>query len=71
MGKILFYRNGAVKSEEAAVVREFPVVLTVNGRELATLIASPHDLLFLVAGFLRFAGLCPGSRRSGDDGGLR
>ena len=56
MGKILFYRNGAVQSEEAAIVREFPVVLTVNGRELATLIASPHDLLFLVAGFLRLQG---------------
>lgn len=56
MGKILFYRNGAVQSEEADVVREFPVVLTVNGRELATLIASPHNLLFLVAGFLRLQG---------------
>jgi FdhD protein len=56
MGKILFYRNGVIQSEEAEVVREFPVVLTVNGRELATLIASPHDLLFLVAGFLRLQG---------------
>ena len=56
MGTILCYRNGAVQSEEAAIVREFPVVLTVNGRELATLIASPHDLLFLVAGFLRLQG---------------
>lgn len=56
MGNILFYRNGAVQSEEADVVREFPVVLTVNGRELATLIASPHHLNFLVAGFLRLQG---------------
>jgi FdhD protein len=56
MGKILFYRNGDLQSEEGPVVREFPVVLTVNGRELATLIASPHDLNFLVAGFLRLQG---------------
>jgi len=56
MGKILFYQNGAFQSEEADVVREFPLALIVNGRELATLIASPHDLRFLVAGFLRLQG---------------
>ncbi len=28
----------------------------VNGREIATLIASPHDLRFLVAGFMRLQG---------------
>ncbi len=38
-------------------VEEYPVALTVNGRELVTLIASPHDLAFLVAGFLRMQGL--------------
>ncbi|MGE5190082.1 MAG: formate dehydrogenase accessory sulfurtransferase FdhD [Gemmatimonadota bacterium] len=38
-------------------VEEHPVALTVNGRELVTLIASPHDLEFLVAGFLRMQGL--------------
>jgi len=37
-------------------VREFPLQLIVNGRELATLITSPHDLRFLVAGFLRLEG---------------
>jgi FdhD protein len=35
---------------------EFPVKLTVNGRELATLVSSSHDLRFLVAGFLRTQG---------------
>jgi FdhD protein len=35
---------------------EFPVELTVNGRFLVTLVASPHDLQFLVAGFLRTQG---------------
>ncbi len=38
-------------------VREFPLSLTVNGVDLATLIASPHDLATLVAGFLRMQGL--------------
>jgi FdhD protein len=38
-------------------VAEVPLALTVNGKELATLIASPHDLHFLVAGFLRMQGL--------------
>jgi FdhD protein len=56
MGKILFYQNGNVRSEEADVVREFPLALTVNGQELATLITSPHDLRFMVAGFLRLQG---------------
>ena len=37
-------------------VREFPLKLIVNGRELATLVSSPHDLRFLVAGFLRSQG---------------
>ncbi|MGB5195748.1 MAG: formate dehydrogenase accessory sulfurtransferase FdhD, partial [Candidatus Deferrimicrobium sp.] len=44
-------------------VREVPVALTVNGVALATLIASPHDLHFLVAGFLRMQGLV---RSAGD-----
>ena len=44
-------------------LREVPVALTVNGIALATLIASPHDLHFLVAGFLRMQGLI---RSAGD-----
>lgn len=36
--------------------REFPLKLIVNGKELATLVASPHDPRFLVAGFLRLQG---------------
>jgi len=42
--------------QERPVVQEFPVRLTVNGRELATLIASAHQLNYLVAGFLRLQG---------------
>jgi FdhD protein len=44
-------------------VREVPVALSVNGVPLATLIASPHDLHHLVAGFLRMQGLI---RTAGD-----
>jgi len=50
------YRNGGLTRSARPVVREFPLRLTVNGRELATLIASPHQLNFLVAGFLRNQG---------------
>ncbi len=37
-------------------VEEHPVTLTVNGREFVTLVASPHELNVLVAGFLRMQG---------------
>jgi FdhD protein len=53
---IYSYHSGRLSAGEAAVVREFPLRLIVNGRDLATLIVSPHDLRFLVAGFLRVNG---------------
>lgn len=36
---------------------EFSIVLSVNGAPFATLIASPHDLHYLMAGFLRLQGV--------------
>ncbi len=55
---IVFRFDGRRLSEvDHHPVREFPIALTVNGVELATLIASPHDLVYLVAGFLRMQGL--------------
>lgn len=39
-----------------SLVEECPVRLTVNGRDLATLVASPHQLNFLLMGFLRVQG---------------
>jgi FdhD protein len=48
--------EGPLRPVARGVVQEFPLRLTVNGRELATLIASPHQLNFLVAGFLRLQG---------------
>lgn len=56
MNTIHAYINGSLEEKQSAIVREFPLVLHVNGREIATLIASPHDLRFLVAGFLRLQG---------------
>jgi FdhD protein len=54
--KIYNFSKGIMEADEGELVREFPVALHVNGREIATLIASPHDLRFLVAGFLRLQG---------------
>jgi FdhD protein len=50
------FAKGRMRSTERSVVREAPLCLTVNGRELATLIGSPHQLNFLVAGFLHNQG---------------
>lgn len=56
MKEVHAYADGQLLRGEADVVGEFPLVLRVNDRELATLVASPHDLRFLVAGFLRVQG---------------
>ena len=53
---VFIFRQGALEPEQAILPREFPLKLTVNDREIATLVASPHDLRFLVAGFLRLQG---------------
>ncbi|GFE61791.1 formate dehydrogenase accessory sulfurtransferase FdhD [Geobacter sp. AOG2] len=56
MKTIHVFNQGRLEEQQGETVREFPVVLHVNGREIATLISSPHDLRFLVAGFLRLQG---------------
>jgi len=56
MQEVQVYSGGRLTRGEAEVVGEFPLVLRVNDREIVTLIASPHDLRFLVAGFLRVQG---------------
>ncbi len=50
------WRGEFLEPTSASVVSEYPLQLIVNGREIATLIGSPHDLRFLVAGFLRLQG---------------
>jgi FdhD protein len=59
----LLYDGHRLSVTDHRPVEEFPLALTVNDVELATLIASPHDLAYLVAGFLRMQGLV----RSADD----
>ncbi|BCR05634.1 molybdenum cofactor guanylyltransferase [Desulfuromonas versatilis] len=54
------FKNGRLASHGRQVVQEYPLQLTVNDRELATLVASPHQLNFLVAGFLRNQGFISG-----------
>ena len=46
----------SLEAISTSVVSEYPLQLIVNGREIATLIGSPHELRFLVAGFLRLQG---------------
>jgi FdhD protein len=53
---MLKYSNGILSETHDHLPKEYPLKLTVNGREIATLIASPHDMRFLVAGFLRTQG---------------
>ncbi|HSL91598.1 MAG TPA: formate dehydrogenase accessory sulfurtransferase FdhD [Candidatus Limnocylindrales bacterium] len=59
--RVLRYDGRRLSDAEHRLVEEFPLALTVNGIELATLIASPHELPYLVGGFLRMQGLvkCP------------
>jgi FdhD protein len=54
--KIVRVSQGQTEPAERRVVEEYPLLLRVNGRELATLICSPHQLNFLLAGFLRLQG---------------
>ncbi len=54
------FEKDSLAHVERRVVEEYPLRLEVNGRDLATLIASPHQLNFLVAGFLRLQGFIQG-----------
>jgi FdhD protein len=44
--------SGAWSSDTVLVPQEEPVTITINGRELVTILATPGDRLALVAGFL-------------------
>ncbi|MEW6218886.1 MAG: formate dehydrogenase accessory sulfurtransferase FdhD [Thermodesulfobacteriota bacterium] len=56
-GAVLLWQDGRLVPDDHQPVREFPLTLRVNGQELATLVASPHDPEALVVGFLRTQGL--------------
>ncbi len=49
-------KNGRLQPVQRNVVEEYPLRLRINGRELATLVCSPHQLNFLLAGFCRLQG---------------
>ena len=50
------WRDGVFETAEVPVVREIPVTLRLNGREIITLLASDDALDFLAAGFLKAEG---------------
>ena len=54
---VLRYDGRRLVPGDHVPVKEYPLALKVNGVELATLVASPHDLQYLVAGFLRMQGM--------------
>ena len=54
--KIVRLVKGHKKKVNRPVVEEYPLRMRVNGCELATLICSPHQLNFLLAGFLQLQG---------------
>ncbi len=49
-------KNGRLHPAVRQVVEEYPLRLRVNGRDLATLVCSPHQVNFLLAGFFRLQG---------------
>ena len=54
--KVVRVVRGQAEQGERRVVEEYPLRLRVNGRELATLVCSSHQLNFLLAGFFRLQG---------------
>ncbi|PSR34955.1 MAG: formate dehydrogenase accessory sulfurtransferase FdhD [Sulfobacillus benefaciens] len=51
------FHDGIWSREPAEVVREAPITLWVNGREIATIIATPNDIEELICGFLAMEGI--------------
>lgn len=58
--EVIRLEKGAISTISVELVREYPLKLVVNGRELVTLVASPHQLDYLVVGFLRLQGFIQG-----------
>ncbi len=54
--KIVRVAQGQSEQVERRVVAEYPLRLRVNDRDLVTLVCSPHQLNFLLAGFFRLQG---------------
>ena len=54
------YDNGEWESVDGAITEEALACISVNGKELATFMCTPHDLDELALGFLRSEGLIAG-----------
>lgn len=54
MPYVFKYSGGGFEPEEIPIVDEQPLALVVNGQELATVLATPVKLEYLVLGFLYF-----------------
>ena len=61
--KYIRFEKGTCRPMSKGVVAEYPLRLRVNGKDLATLVCSPHQFNFLVTGFF----LLQGFIRSLDD----
>ncbi len=57
MTEILTIDKNGSRTGQRQLVAEYPLRLVVNDQELTTLIASPHQLNYLVIGFLHLQGL--------------
>lgn len=58
--EVITVRQGVSEKKESWITEEVPLTIEVNGKELATLLASPCDLKDLTVGFLFTAGLIQG-----------
>ena len=54
---ILRIAEGKTSTHKDVVVKEFPLIIGLNGQELVTLLCSPADLKYLAVGFLHSEGL--------------
>jgi FdhD protein len=54
--QIVRFTKGHRETVTRLVVEEYPLRIRVNGCELSTLVCSPHQLNFLLAGFLQLQG---------------
>lgn len=54
--KVKLITHAGPEPAEKMVVEEYALRLKINGNELATLICSPHQLNFMIVGFMRLQG---------------
>lgn len=56
---IMRYEAGKLRTKQDLVVAEYPVTITINGREFATIVCSPAYIEDMVIGFLASEGVIP------------